>query len=251
MPLGLPPRRWPTGSVDPLRVFIIAAIAFMAGLTSWLILASEVRSDVHERCDLALQLSFDVSSSMDNAEYAHMRDGTAAALLDPEVVKSFAERGVVWVSVVAWGERQQVMVDWTRVDGQAGVEALAGAVAAMQRPAGIGGMTATGNALLHAQGMFERGPACDRLVLDVATDGENNSGQPPVKTRAALDQSIMVNGIATTQEAATFLEAQVKQGPLAFVVVADGFERFGDAMKNKLTAELFLSSHNLQSRRRA
>ena len=91
-------------------------------------------------CDLALSLVFDVSSSMDQAEFRMMRDGVAAALLDPEVP---FDRGNVLVQVVDFGETQAVVVPWTpATDREAIAQALSGAPRAK-----VGGMTGTGRAL--------------------------------------------------------------------------------------------------------
>ena len=106
----------------------------------------------------------------------------------------------------------------------------------------VGSSTGLGNALLFAAAQFARGPKCDRLVLDVAGDGESNDGPHPLMVQAMLDPAMQVNALATTSEAAGFYERFVIQGAGAFMERTDGYERFTEAMKSKLNTELFMSA---------
>jgi Ca-activated chloride channel family protein len=203
------------------------------------ITAGPARPAAPEACDIALSLSFDVSVSMDEAEFRHMREGTAAALLDPSVVESFSN-GTVFVQVTEWADGQAVLMDWTAIGGRPELERLATLLANAPRSK-VGSSTGLGSAILFAAAQFARGPACDRLVLDVAGDGESNTGLHPAAAREGLDQAIQINALATSPQAAHFYETYVIQGAGAFVEQADGYERFTDAMKHKLNFELFMS----------
>ncbi|MGB1208775.1 MAG: DUF1194 domain-containing protein, partial [Paracoccaceae bacterium] len=71
----------------------------------------------HARCELALVLALDVSSSVDAAEYALQRDGLARALQAPEVVQAILSAGPDSVHITAfeWSGRNQIVsvLDWT------------------------------------------------------------------------------------------------------------------------------------------
>jgi hypothetical protein len=188
-----------------------------------------------ERCGLALVLSFDVSSSMDDAEFAAMREGTAQALMSPEVVSAF-EASHVAVQVQYWAGSVAVVQDWTMVRGRDDLEVLAANLATSTR-ADVEGMTAIGEAMLFAAAQIEAGPKCARAVVDIAGDGAHNTGPTPAAVQPGLDPWITINGLATTPAAAAFFDAQVRS-EAGFVIVADGYERFTEAMTRKLILEM-------------
>lgn len=188
-------------------------------------------------CDIALQLSLDVSVSIDEAEYRHIVKGTAAALATPEVLAAFA-KGEVWLQIVAWADRQAILLDWTRMASDEAVRQAATTLARAPRPNRLGTSTGLGSAMLFAQAQMDRGPRCDRLVVDISGDGESNTGLHPQSVHGELDPALQINAIATTLEAARFYEAHVLQGAGAFVELAEGYERFAEAMKRKLNQEL-------------
>ena len=70
-------------------------------------------------CRLALSLAVDVSSSVDEAEYALQKNGLLAALSDPEVADAFFRVPGAYVAlhVFEWSGRyqQDVMLDWTAI----------------------------------------------------------------------------------------------------------------------------------------
>lgn len=193
-----------------------------------------------EECDVALSLSFDVSGSMQDSEHYHMREGTARALLDEEVRKSFRE-GVIYLQITEWGQTQHEIMPWTRVR-EADLETVYELL--LRTPRSInnsGESTHLGAALVYAQSRFDLAPPCDRQVLDVAGDGWNNGGIHPVAARAAMDPAIQINGLAVDAEIEQHYRTEIQQGPGSFTIVADGYENFFDAMKRKMTMELFLS----------
>ena len=211
----------------------------LAALATVPLVAAPARPAAAESCDIALILSFDVSVSMDASEFKWMREGTAAALLDPSVVESFSS-GTVFVQVNEWADDQAVLMDWTQIAGQTDLERLAALLTNAPRSV-VGSSTGLGSAMLFGAAQFTRGPVCDRMVLDVAGDGESNTGPHPQSVREGLDPAMQINALATTREAAHFYKAYVIQGAGAFVEQTDGFERFAEAMKAKLNLELFLS----------
>lgn len=199
-------------------------------------------------CRLALLLALDVSSSVDAYEDNLQRQGLAAALLAPEVQAAFfAMDDVVALAAFEWSGRynQEILLDWTIVDGKNTLTRIAAQISASQRSHNEF-PTALGYALGFGAGMLERAPRCDAKTLDVAGDGQNNEGFGPEEAyREFPFAGVVVNGLvvnAADFEAETqlieFYQAEVLHGPGAFLEVAQGFEDYEVAMRRKLQREL-------------
>ena len=93
-----------------------------------------------------------------------------------------------------------------------------------------------------------------RRVIDVSGDGDNNSGREPAATRdVAIAKGITINGLVILTEPpshsysshtnppgglANYYRNNVIGGAGAFVVVAENFNSFGNAITKKLIAEI-------------
>jgi len=195
-------------------------------------------------CGVALLLALDVSASVDGAEYRRQMDGLAAALTDARVVAAVeAQPGGVALAAYEWSgrARQSVIVPWRIVAGTPGLARAASAIAG--HPRGSSEFpTAIGFALGYGHTMLRRAPACTRRVLDVSGDGVGNDGFPPASAYRAFDFSgVTVNGLAirgAEAEVVRFYREEVIRGPGAFVIVADGFDDYARAMREKLLREL-------------
>jgi len=200
------------------------------------------------QCRLALVLALDVSSSVDETEDALQRKGLAAALIAPEVEAAFFAVDLpVALAVYEWSGRynQELLLDWTMVNGPADLLAAAEVLAASRRSYAEF-PTAMGYALGYGAGLFERGPACLFRTLDMAGDGENNEGFPPAAAyREFAFDGVTVNGLvvnAADYEAEVtlieFYRQEVLHGPGAFLEIAEGFEDYEAALRRKLVREL-------------
>ena len=199
-------------------------------------------------CRLALVLAIDVSSSVDDAEDALQRGGLAAALIAPEVEAAvFAAPLPVAIAVYEWSGRynQEVLVDWTILNGRADLLGVAETIGRSKRSHNEF-PTALGYALGFGAGLFQRGPTCLYSVLDMAGDGENNEGFPPAAAFAEFPFSgVTVNGLvvqASDYQAEISLkeyyQKNVLYGPGSFLEVARGFDDYERAMRRKLEREL-------------
>ena len=66
-------------------------------------------------CRLALVLAIDVSTSIDQRDYALQRDGLAAALRAPEVIRAFlSASSPVALAAYEWSgqHNQRIILDW-------------------------------------------------------------------------------------------------------------------------------------------
>jgi hypothetical protein len=206
-------------------------------------------------CRVALVLGLDVSASVDAEEYRLQAEGTAAALLAPQVQAAILGSTPVALAVFTWsGAGDQALVaDWVLIDSRAALEALALRVAAFPRPEAVSRRTATGAAMLFARGLLDRAPLCDREVIDLATDGTFNVGPAPEEVRRQpAFATTTINALAVAggpvpdfrnradPETAleNYLIRRVIHGPDAFVERAANYADFARAMTRKLEREL-------------
>lgn len=215
----------------------------LAALTGACLAVVPVRAEAVP-CRLALVLALDVSASIDDAEYEFLRSGTARALVSPEVRAAIKTLGGVHVTVFEWSgrEQQRVIERWRALVDDAAIEAVAEGVATHERTTSEY-PTALGAALGFAHGRFLSGPGpCERRVVDVAGDGENNHGFGPESAYRAFDFSaITVNGLVVSgasDEAVDYYRDHVLNGPAAFLEIAEGYEGFEAAMRRKLLREI-------------
>lgn len=195
-------------------------------------------------CRLALALAMDVSRSIDATDFVIQTEGLAMALADPEVARAILGRdGTVALAVYQWSGvgHQELIQDWTLIEGPEALDRVIWAVRRAQRP-GVPRLTALGEALRYGVELLDRAPPCTRQVLDMAGDGQGNEGVPVSAVRAGLDfDRLTVNGLAIgehEQGLVRYFQTQVIGGPGAFVEVAPRQADFPQAMRRKLLREL-------------
>jgi hypothetical protein len=199
-------------------------------------------------CRLALVLAIDVSNSVDATEDILQRNGLANALIAPEVQQAmFASDFDVALAVFEWSGRhhQQLLFDWTLIDGSARLLAASNKVRNSIRGQ-TDFPTALGHALDFAVDLHERAPSCLARTIDVAGDGKNNDGYEPSQAYAQRNfDGITVNGLVirvidlgVDTGVLPYYKSQVIRGPGAFTEVADRFEDYERAMRRKLEREL-------------
>ena len=197
-----------------------------------------------EPVDIELVLAVDVSSSVDGAELALQRAGLAAAFRDPELIDAITAlpRGVA-VALVVWAGVQETAVAWRRLTDRASAEDFAARVeAALPAAFGAGGNTAIGDALIRSLEELAGNGFDGRAKIDVSGDGRSNSGASPSQVRdGAVRAGVTINGLAILNEQpnlAEFYRMNVIGGPGAFVMTADDYHDFGEALRRKLIREL-------------
>ncbi len=231
-------RRWRGDARRKVRRY---AAAIGLGL-AWSQPASAQEQDV----DLLLCLAVDASSSVSTEEFDLQMRGLALAFRDPAVVQAIRASGDlgIAVSLIQWSDsrKQAVAVDWTAVRDEADATALADAIEAAPRYL-IGGGTAIGGALEYALRQFQgSGFRARRLVIDVSGDGRTNQGVQPADVRdLAVAEGVTINGLAILNEDPTvdsYYYANVIGGTGAFVMTANDYEAYGEAIQTKLIKEI-------------
>ncbi|HWB45388.1 MAG TPA: DUF1194 domain-containing protein [Hyphomicrobiaceae bacterium] len=236
-----------------LLVCALAALVLLAGTARH---AQPALADEGE-VDLLLVLASDVSRSVDDRKHRLQRDGYAAAIVDPRVVRAMmaGPSGRIALCFVEWaGEfEQEVIVDWMPIASSADAEAASKRIREAARS--FWGRTSISSAIDYSVQQLLRSPfQSARRVIDVSGDGTNNNGRDVTLARdAAIAQGITINGLVILSETplpsnpshthppgglTAYYENNVIGGPGAFVLEAQGFESFGQLLVSKLVKEI-------------
>ena len=212
-----------------------------------------------EPVDLELVLAVDASSSISTEEMELQLRGYAAAFRAANVARQVGSGpvGAIACTLFNWSDpdHQQVLVPWTLIDGAATAHAFAAAIDAAPRATGL--YTSISSAIDFAADLFGRsGFEGARRVVDISGDGVDNASRPGrllLQARDdALDRGIVLNGLAILDPEPPpaapgprgrvplddYYRDAVIGGPGSFLVVAEGFEAFGPAVRRKLAREI-------------
>jgi hypothetical protein len=227
----------------------------------WAALAATVMSAgaalAGEPVDLLLVLASDVSRSVDTVKFQLQRDGYAAAITDTRVlnaIMSGAHRRIA-VCFVEWSgsNAQKVVIDWTLIDGPDAARRFSDAL--VEAPRSFADRTSISGAIDFSMEMLARAPFdAARRTIDISGDGTHNSGRGLLAAREdALAKGVTINGLVILSERplpwnpehtnppgglAKYFQDNVVGGPGAFVMVAESFKSFGQALISKLIAEI-------------
>ena len=207
--------------------------------------------------DLLLVLAADVSRSVDEKKFKLQRDGYAAAIADPRVVRAMTAgpAGRIALCFIEWASNgeQTVVIDWTAVAGDGDAKGISARV--REAPRSFMGRTSISAAIDYSMAHLARSPfQAPRRVIDVSGDGTNNSGRPVTQARdEAIAAGVTINGLVILSEVplptnpqhthppgglTAYYENNVIGGPGAFVLEAENFESFGQLMISKLIKEI-------------
>jgi hypothetical protein len=210
-----------------------------------------------ETVDLQLILAADVSRSVDEDEFHLQREGTAAAMTNPRVLKAIQAgpyRSIA-VTFVEWSgaEAQHIVADWTVVRDD---ETAGGFAAILQSaPRSFAGFTSISAAIDFSMKHFANsGVESERRIIDVSGDGTNNGGRPVTEARdEAVAAGVTINGLAIINQhpnpgyfahtqppggLGEYYRTNVVGGPGSFVITIEDFDSFAEAITNKLINEI-------------
>jgi hypothetical protein len=216
-------------------------------LALWL-MALAIPSGRAESVDLQLVLAVDASGSVNQYRFELQKQGYAAAFRDPRVLKAIRSgiAGAIAVTMVQWtGPEMQIQaVDWRVIRDEATANAFAAAVDDMPRQLFSGGTSISG-AIDHGVTLLLNSAATypgARRVIDVSGDGSNNRGRPATFARDdAVRAGITVNGLpimALEPNLDRYYWDNVIGGPGSFMVTAQSYETFAEAVLKKLITEI-------------
>jgi uncharacterized protein DUF1194 len=217
---------------------LLAAIVLAAGGSTSALAQAEV--------DLQLVLAVDVSGSVSDERFKLQKQGYAEAFRNwrvLEAIRSGAAQGIA-VTMTQWtGPAQQAqVVPWMVISDEASMLAFADAVERTTRLL-YGGGTSISGAIDHAMTLFPgSGAKGGRQVIDVSGDGANNRGRPAAEARDdAIREGTTINGLpilALEPGLDQYYQSNVIGGPNAFMIVAEAYETFAEAVLKKLVTEI-------------
>jgi hypothetical protein len=219
-------------------LWFVAALAFSWGVP----LGASAGSN---HADVALVLAIDVSGSINDHHFKLQREGVAAALESEELAAALSNgvNQAIEIAVLEWAEEQHLLVPWTVLRGQEDIEALATRLRGANR-SWLHTKTDPGGGIAAAEQLFAAQPlAAHRRVIDVSGDGRQNTGEVTTADArdAAVSHGLTVNGLPITSGEPgieDWYRANVVGGPGAFLVVADSYDAFATAFRQKLTVEI-------------
>ncbi len=213
----------------------LTALALVAGLSA----------APASACGVELVLAMDVSRSVINAEFDLQFGGLASAFRDPNVIDAISWiPGGVMATVTQWSgpDNQSQSIDWHHLESPASITAFAAKIDATPRRF-FAAYTAVGDALWHANSLSATNPKdCKRRVIDISGDGASNRGREPAPVAAALAangvtiNAVVIKGAKPDPE--VYFAQNVIAGTGAFVEVADDFNDYTRAIRDKLLREL-------------
>jgi len=210
-----------------------------------------------EQVDLLLVLAADVSRSVDNAKFQLQREGYAAAVADPHVLDAIrtGRTGRIGLTFVEWSGvgAQKVVIDWTTIGDADSAKGFGDRL--LEAPRSFADRTSISGAIEFAMGQFDKAPfEAARRTIDVSGDGTNNAGRDIATLRdEAVAKGITINGLVILSDnpmswnpdhtnppggLANYYRNNVVGGPSAFVMVAENFNSFGQAIIKKMIAEV-------------
>jgi hypothetical protein len=210
-----------------------------------------------EQVDLLLVLAADVSRSVDTPKFQLQREGYAAAIADKRVLEAITAgpHRRIAICFVEWSgvSAQKLVIPWTVVDGADAARKFGDQL--LELPRSFAERTSISGGIDFSVRLFEQAPfSAARRTIDVSGDGTNNSGRDVTLARdEALAKGITINGLVILSDRpmawnpehtnppgglANYFRDNVIGGPGAFVVVAENFNSFGQAIVKKLIAEI-------------
>lgn len=233
-------------------------IPALLGLASPLMVAAlhapQARAADRPEVDLELVLAIDISGSIDPDEAKLQREGYARAISDPLVVKAIRGgiHGRIAVTYFEWADSytDNAVMEWRLIHDQASANAVSRHL--LEYPIRTARRTSISGAIMNAMPRFAASPYKGmRRVLDISGDGPNNEGGLVTLARdRALAAGIVINGLPIMngrpngwgfpmlEDLDRYYEGCVIGGPGAFVVVAESFDTFFEAIRRKLILEI-------------
>jgi len=207
--------------------------------------------------DLLLVLAADVSRSIDTEKFQLQRDGYAAAISDSRVLDTIrsGNNGRIGLTFVEWSGigAQRVVIDWTAVGDAAAARDFGDRL--LETPRSFADRTSISGAIEFAMDRLAKAPFnCVRRTIDISGDGTNNAGRDVAALRdEAVAKGVTINGLVILSDTPlawnpdhtnppggldNYYRNNVIGGPGAFVMVAQNFKSFGQAIIAKMIAEV-------------
>lgn len=209
-----------------------------------------------EPVDVEIVLAVDISGSVSGPEYDLQMAGYANAFRDPSIQAALTSGaiGKVAVAMVLWADAAfpKYPTRWHVLDGAGAARQFADEIQTFHSHTGHrigigGGGTGIGDGIRQAlQMMDSNGHSGTKKVIDVSGDGIETEPwfekaiELPAARRMAQLGGVTINGLAILTDFPRLDEwyrKNVAMGPGNFVIEADSFDDFADAIMRKLFRE--------------
>jgi len=224
-------------------------------LTALFILNSPIKASAQD-VDIEIVLAVDGSGSISTEEFKLQLAGYAAAFRDPAIQSAITSGpiGRVAVSMLIWSDAafQKFTTDWHILSNVKDTDEFAGILYNFYQHSGRkfgigGGGTGIGSGVAFAMKMMnDNGISASRQVIDVSGDGIETDPfwkeavMMPAAREVAKRRGVMINGLAILTDFKRldqYYRNSVITGPGSFVIKADTFDDFGEAIRRKLWLE--------------
>jgi hypothetical protein len=185
-------------------------------------------------CALALVLLLDASASITTPQWQTQIEAHAEAFEYPAIQSAIQSTGTVMVHVDAFADYPVNMIPWRTIKTRQDIMSFASEIRESKRP--ISGSTNVDTAIWSGISALE-GKDCDRLVIDLVTDGEAVGITTQYARDAAIERGITINGLGVGQEAAEWLRENA-QTPDGFTRQADDWQDVSGALRAKMIKEI-------------
>ena len=233
------------------------AIALLSLALAFVAPPASMSARAAEPVDMLLVLAADVSRSVTQPKFKLQREGAAAAIAHPDVVRAITSgpNRRIAVCFVEWASAgmQNIVIDWMVI--ASGDVARSFGDRLIEAPRSFAGSTSISDAIDFSVRQLERAPfTSERRVIDVSGDGNNVSGRPVTDARDdALAKNITINALVILTPLAEsfrpdhtnppgglekYFQDNVIGGPGSFTIVAEGHESFGRSLTKKLIQEI-------------
>jgi len=231
-------------------LWVLLVLAALAGPASAQNQAPAPRgSPAQTDVTVAIVLAVDTSGSVSNGRFELQKQGYAAAFRNPQVVNSIRSlpTQAIAVTMMQWtGPGLHVVVaDWRLINDKTSADAFAAAIDAAPRQL-FGGGTSISGAIDFSRVLLAGNPfRATRRVIDISGDGSNNRGRSVTQARdEAVADGIGINGlpILTVEPGLDhYYYDNVIGGPGAFMIPAENYDTFADAILKKLINEIAMA----------
>jgi hypothetical protein len=221
-------------------------LSALTALLLWSSSPAQSQNSALPTTDILLALMVDASGSVNQKRFELQRRGYADAFRNNQVLNAIrgGSTGSIAVIMVQWTgpQMQALAVPWTLIKDEASANAFADAIEAAPRQL-FGGGTSVSGAIDHAMLLLPTAPYRGlKRVIDISGDGANNRGRDVREARdEAVRAGVIINGlpiVSLEYDLDKYYFNNVIGGPGAFIVPADSYENFSQAIVRKLILEI-------------
>jgi uncharacterized protein DUF1194 len=196
--------------------------------------------------DILLVLAVDASGSVNQTRFDLQKRGYAEAFRNPQVLRAIRglSTGSIAVTLVQWtGPTLHVdAVPWTLIKDETSINAFADAIEAAPRQL-FGGGTSISGAIDYGIALLAGAPYRGlKRVIDISGDGSNNRGRNVLEARdEAVHSGVIINGLPIVSlefDLDQYYFNNVIGGPGSFIVPANSYDNFAQAVLRKLILEI-------------